>query len=162
MNLNFLHPGPQLTWKLTRHLINCTLSITRYYTKSMATVTSKKIVIVEDEMIIAADLSMQLSKRGYEILGMYPTAMEAVEAIKLNTPDLILMDISLDGDLDGIYAAEKISEFSNVPIIFLTSNTDESTFQRALATKPFGFVGKPFRISELERNIKLALHREEK
>jgi len=123
----------------------------------MVAEASNKILIIEDEMIIAADISVQLTKRGYQVIGMYPTAEEAILSIHSNQPDLILMDIVLDGKIDGIQAAQEISKIAEIPIIFLTSNTDNSTFQRALATKPFGFISKPFRIGELERTIKLAL-----
>lgn len=118
-----------------------------------------KILIIEDEMIIAADLSLQLTKLGYDIIAIHTKAETALETLATNRPDIILMDVVLAGKMDGIEAATQILNTSWIPVIFLTSNTDDATFQRALEAKPFAFVAKPFRIPELERTLKLALHR---
>lgn len=125
----------------------------------MDTKQKVKILIVEDEMIIAADLSLQLTKLGYDIIAIHTKAETALETLTTNRPDIILMDVVLAGKMDGIQAATKILNTSQVPVIFLTSNTDDATFQRALKAKPFAFSAKPFRISELERTLKLALNR---
>lgn len=118
-----------------------------------------KILIVEDEMIIAADISLQLSKLGYEVIAIHTKAEAALETLALNRPDIILMDIELAGIMDGIEAATHILNTSRIMVIFLTSNTDDASFHRALEAKPFAFVAKPFRISELERTLKLAINR---
>ena len=118
-----------------------------------------KILIIEDEMIIAADISLQLTKLGYDIIAIHTKAEAALETLPNNRPDIILMDIELAGKMDGIEAAKHILNTSQIPVVFLTSNTDDATFQRALDAKPFAFVAKPFRVSELERTLKLALHR---
>ena len=122
----------------------------------MNSTTSQKILIVEDEMIIAADISMQLTQLGYDIIGIQTTAEDAIKMIANNPPDLILMDIVLKGEMDGIAAAQHISETSKTPLIFLTSNADDATFQRAIVTKPFAFISKPFQEIELARSLKIA------
>lgn len=118
-----------------------------------------KILLVEDDMIIAADISIQLSKLGYEVIGINTRAEDALKTIAENRPDLILMDIILSGKMNGIEAAKLILEQHQVPVIFLTSNTDDTTFQRALAAKPYAFIAKPFQKSELQRSLKLTLQR---
>jgi len=115
------------------------------------------ILIVEDEMIIAADLSMQLTQIGYNVIGIQTRAEDAINTLTNNRPDLILMDINLAGEMDGIEAAKHILEHHGVPVIFLTSNTDDATFQRAINAKPYAFVAKPFQIDDLQRNLKIAL-----
>lgn len=118
-----------------------------------------QILLVEDDMIIAADISVQLSKLGYEVIGICTRAEDALKTITGNRPDIILMDIILSGKMNGIEAARLILESHQIPVIFLTSNTDDATFQLALATKPYAFIAKPFQKSELERSLKLTLQR---
>ena len=122
----------------------------------MSTNPKQKILIVEDEMIIAADISMQLSQLGYEIIGIQTRAEDAIHLIASNPPNLILMDIDLAGEMDGIEAAQHIATTSKIPIIFLTSNSDDATFQRAILTKPYGFISKPFQKKELDRGLMIA------
>ncbi len=122
----------------------------------MTTLPKHKILIVEDEMIIAADLSMQLTKIGYDVIGIQTRAEDALHSLKINRPDLILMDINLAGEMDGVDAAIHILEHFSIPVIFLTSNTDEASFQRAVQAKPYAFVNKPFQIDHLSRNLKIA------
>ncbi|MEO6136614.1 MAG: response regulator [Ginsengibacter sp.] len=118
-----------------------------------------KILIVEDEMIIAAKISMQLTNLGYEVSGMVPKGEDAIAHIKESMPDIILLDIQLKGQLDGIETAEKILQHSNIPIIYLTANADEATFNRAKTTKPAAFISKPFKQLDLQRAIELAISR---
>ena len=118
-----------------------------------------KVLIVEDDMIIAADISMQLVKMGYQIVGMCTRAEDAINMIKSNQPDIVLMDIILSGKMNGIEAAQINLEQFQVPLIFMTSNYDDATFQKALATKPFAFIAKPFQKSELERALKITVQR---
>ena len=118
-----------------------------------------KILMVEDDMIIAADISMQLTKLGYEVIGINTRGEDALNTIEHNRPDLILMDIVLSGKVNGIEAARIILEKFQVPVIFLTSNSDDATFQRAITARPYAFISKPFQKSDLERTIKLALQR---
>lgn len=118
-----------------------------------------KILLVEDDMIIAADVSVQLSKLGYEVIGISTRGEDALKTIAGNRPDIILMDIVLSGKMNGIEAARLILEQHQIPVIFLTSNTDDATFQSALASKPYAFIAKPFQKTELERSLKLTLQR---
>lgn len=120
---------------------------------------STKILMVEDDMIIAADISMQLTKLGYEIIGINTSGEDALHSIENNRPDLILMDIVLNGKMNGIEAARIILEKFQVPVIFLTSNSDDATFQQAILAKPYAFISKPFQRSELERTLKLTIQR---
>lgn len=121
--------------------------------------SSPKILMVEDDMIIAADISMQLTKLGYEVVGISTRGEDALNMIECNRPDIILMDIVLTGKMNGIEAARIILEKFQVPVIFLTSNSDDATFQQAISAKPYAFISKPFQKSDLERTLKLTLQR---
>ncbi|MEO8821675.1 MAG: response regulator [Ginsengibacter sp.] len=118
-----------------------------------------KILVVEDEMIIGAKISMQLTNLGYDVTGILPHGEEAVLHVKENHTDIILLDINLRGPLDGIETAKQIQRFSCVPIIYLTANSDEATFNRAKTTKPAAFISKPFKQLDLQRAIELAICR---
>lgn len=120
------------------------------------------ILIVEDEMIIAANISLQLTHLGYDVIGIIPRAEEVLPKIRQNIPDIILIDINLKGDLDGIEVVELIQKEFEIPIIYLTANTDESHFNRAKDTNPFAFVSKPFKKLDLQRAIELTLIRIQK
>ena len=118
-----------------------------------------KLLIVEDEMIIGANISMQLTNLGHEVLGIIPRGEEAIKFVKENQPDIVLMDINLKGDLDGVQTAAKIQESSNTPIIYITANADDHNFERARATHPHAFISKPFKKLDLQRAIELTLSR---
>lgn len=120
---------------------------------------SAKILMVEDDMIIAADISMQLTKLGYEIIGIHTRGEDALRTIENNHPDLIIMDIVLSGKMNGIEAAQFILDNFQIPVIFLTSNSDDATFQQAIQTKPYAFIAKPFQKMDLVRTLKLTLQR---
>ena len=120
---------------------------------------SAKILVVEDEMIIGANISLQLTKLGYEVIGVIPRGEEALNYIKDNRPDIILMDIHLKGKLDGIETAQQIQKKYDTPIIYLTANADEAHFNRAKSTKPQAFISKPFKKLDLQRAIELTLSR---
>jgi DNA-binding LytR/AlgR family response regulator len=120
------------------------------------------ILIVEDEMIIAANISLQLTNLGYEVTGIIPRAEEVLGHIECNLPDIILMDINLKGDLDGIEIATLIHQLYKIPIIFLTANADEAHFNRAKATNPYDFISKPFKKLDLQHAIELTLIRIQK
>ncbi len=121
--------------------------------------TAKRILIVEDDMIIAANLSMQLTQLGYEVTGIESRGEEAVIHARVNTPDIILMDIQLKGALNGIETVRKIQQEVQVPIIYITANSDEQTFNKAKDTNPYAFISKPFNKLDLERTIALAVQR---
>lgn len=118
-----------------------------------------KILVVEDDMIIAADISMTLSQHNYDVIGMAPRGEMAYEMLKDNTPDLVLMDITLKGSWDGIETAKRLQEIRSTPIIFLTANTDQATFDQAKDIRPYAFLGKPFNPTEIIRTIELAVAR---
>jgi len=118
----------------------------------------QKVLIVEDEGIIAFHIKKLLEGYGYEVAGIASTAEEAITKTTETIPDLVLMDITLKGDKDGVYAAGEITRNFNSPIIFLTANTDEKTLQKAKLIEPYGFINKPFQGRELKTNIEIALY----
>ncbi|QQX77087.1 MULTISPECIES: LytR/AlgR family response regulator transcription factor [Aequorivita] len=118
-----------------------------------------KILIVEDEMVIAANISLQLSELGYEVTGILPRGEEALSHIKIDTPDIVLLDIRLKGKMDGIETAHEIQKQYNIPIIYLTANADEEHFNRAKETHPYAFISKPFKKLDLQRAIELTVDR---
>ncbi len=120
------------------------------------------ILIVEDEMIIAANISLQLNHLGYEVTGIIPRAEEVLPEIRQHIPDIILMDINLKGDLDGIELVQLIQNEFKIPIIYLTANSDETHFEKAKATNPYAFISKPFKKLDLQRAIELSIVRIEK
>ena len=118
-----------------------------------------RILIVEDDMIIAANISLQLSKLGYEVTGIETKAEEAIHHALEAKPDLILMDIQLKGKSSGIEAAHAIHKTLDIPIIYLTANEDDATFEKAKETHPFAFISKPFSKQNLQRTIALVEER---
>ncbi|MGJ8592462.1 MAG: LytR/AlgR family response regulator transcription factor [Aquaticitalea sp.] len=117
-----------------------------------------KILIVEDEMVIAANISLQLSSLGYEVTGIIPRGEEALTSIKQNQPDIVLMDIQLKGTLDGIETAQMMQKEQDIAIIYLTANADDSNFNRAKTTNPHAFISKPFKKLDLQRAIELTVN----
>ena len=122
---------------------------------------SIKILVVEDEIIVAEDIAGRLKKLGYSVTATVASGEEALEKVAENQPDLVLMDIVLKGEMDGVTAAEKIRSQVNVPTIFLTAYADDKTLQRAKLTDPFGYIIKPFQQNDLRVAIEIALHRHE-
>ena len=120
---------------------------------------SSKIHIIEDERIVALDLKFKLQKLGYLVVGMSVTGESALEEISKNTPDLVLMDIMLQGELDGIQTAKIIREQYKIPFIYLSALSDEVTINRVKITEPYGYIIKPFDIGDLKTNIEIALHK---
>ncbi len=118
-----------------------------------------KILVVEDEMIIGAKISMQLSNLGYEVTGILPRGEDAILHVEENKPDIVLLDIQLKGKMDGIETAARLQETGNVIIIYLTANSDEATFNRAKLTRPHAFITKPFKQLDLQRAIELVISR---
>jgi len=118
-----------------------------------------QILIVEDERIVAEDLKRCLEKLGYTVPGVVSFGEEAIREAEGKRPDLVLMDIMLNGDLDGIEAAEQIRTRLNIPIIYLTAYADKNTLERAKATEPFGYILKPFEERELHIVIEMSLYK---
>lgn len=125
---------------------------------------SASIYIVEDEAIIAMELTDQLRLLGYEVCGTVARGEKALVAMETRVPDLVLMDINLAGKLDGIETARRLREQHDVPVVFLTAFSDSSFVKRALKTSPFGYLVKPFEPRELNATLQMALaqHRLEK
>jgi diguanylate cyclase (GGDEF)-like protein/PAS domain S-box-containing protein len=120
---------------------------------------SARILIVEDEKIISLDLRRRLERFGYEVCGMASTGADAVAKADELGPDIILMDIMLSGEKDGIEAATQIKRDHGIPVIFLTAYADDKTLERAKAAEPFGYVLKPFKERELYSTIDIALYK---
>lgn len=118
-----------------------------------------KILIVEDEAIIAMELEGRLIQMGYEVIGTCVSGATVFENIAAGRPDIILMDIHLQGGKDGIALSMEIEERFDIPIVYLTAHSDKATLQRAKATKPYGYLLKPFRTEELHATVEMALHR---
>jgi len=118
-----------------------------------------KILIVEDEMIIGANISLQLSKLGYEVTGIVSRGEEAISHVRQSRPDIVLMDIQLKGNLDGIDTVSKMHQENNIPVIYLTANADEENFERAKSTNPYAFISKPFKKLDLQHAIELTMGR---
>jgi DNA-binding LytR/AlgR family response regulator len=116
-----------------------------------------KILIVEDEMIIGAKVSMFLTELGYEVAGILPRAEEALLQIEENKPDIVLLDIQLKGEMDGIALARILQTEHQIPVIFLTANSDDATFKRAKEAKPYAFLAKPFKKLDLQRALELTI-----
>lgn len=119
----------------------------------------KKILIVEDELLVAEDIAFRLKSLGYQITDLVISGEDALRAIRNEQPDLILMDIMLKGDLDGIETHEIINKEYKIPLVYLTSYSDEKTFSRAKLTQPFGYIIKPFEERELHTVIEVALYK---
>jgi CheY-like chemotaxis protein len=118
-------------------------------------------MLVEDEIIVAADVKYRLENMGYDVLDIVDTGEEAISKAGEMRPDLILMDIVLKGDMDGIEAAQQIRELFDIPIIYLTAYSDKKTLERAKITEPFGYVLKPFEDREVQSAIEMALYKHE-
>ncbi|MDI1448957.1 ATP-binding protein [Polyangium sp. 6x1] len=123
--------------------------------------TKRKIFIVEDQRIVAADLENTLRSLGYAVSGASASGERAIERVLSLRPDLVLMDIRLEGSMDGIQAAEQIRAELDIPIVYLTAYADEETIVRAKTTSPFGYLVKPFNERELRGAIEIALYKHE-
>ncbi|MBT7350197.1 response regulator, partial [candidate division WWE3 bacterium] len=103
-----------------------------------------KILVVEDELISAKGIRSALKSLGYDVLDIVASGKEAIQKASGSQPDLILMDIKLDGEMDGIEAARQIKDRFNIPVVYLTAHADDATLERAKITDPFGYILKPF------------------
>ena len=120
-----------------------------------------RILIVEDEFIVAQDIEQRLIKSGYEVAAVAYSGEEAVEKARETRPDLVLMDIRLGGKMGGVEAAAQIRAELDAPVIYLTAYADEPTIQQAKLTQPNGYILKPFSERELRSNIEMALYKHE-
>ena len=118
-----------------------------------------KILVVEDEAIIAMDIQSILRKIGFSDSEVVFSGEESIQRVASRKPHLVLMDIKLKGNIDGIQAAKQIFYEHNVPVVYITAFGDEKTLKRANGTARFGFITKPFEEGELQSTIKNALHK---
>jgi two-component system sensor histidine kinase UhpB len=121
--------------------------------------TKKQILIAEDERIVAEDVKTKLEQVGYAVVGIVNSGEESVKRSEKLKPDLVLMDIVLEGKMDGIEAAAEILSKHNIPVVYLTAYSDKKTLKRAKVTEPFGFIIKPFEAQDLFTSIEMALYR---
>jgi PAS domain S-box-containing protein len=118
-----------------------------------------RILIAEDETIVALDIKRRLINLGHDVVGVVATADACIREAIASKPDLILMDIILKGKSDGIVAAEEIKANLSIPIVFLTAHSDDNTIQRAKLTEPYGYIIKPFEVKDLQSTIEIALYK---
>ncbi len=118
-----------------------------------------RILIVEDEAIVAEDLRRKLGRLDYEVCGLTGSGDEAVALARERRPDLVLMDVRLEGETDGVEAAQRMRLEHDLPVVYLTAHSDPATLQRAKVTEPYGYILKPFETRELESHIQIALYK---
>jgi len=121
----------------------------------------ESVLIVEDDFIVAKVIEKNLLELGYGVAGLAATGNDAVTKAGSERPDLVLMDIHLQGGMDGIAAAMKISSSFDIPVVFLTAFSDQPTFERALVTSPYGYIVKPFSKTTLATTIRVALNKKQ-
>jgi CheY-like chemotaxis protein len=117
------------------------------------------VLLVEDDNIIAKVAEWRLKNLGYSLCGRATTGAEAMELVVKNKPDIVLMDINIKGEIDGIETARMIKKGFNIPVVYVTSHSDGPTLERAKETKPDGFIMKPFEDNDLRVAIELALRK---
>ena len=130
----------------------------------MVNMNSEKVFIVEDEVIVAESLNDQLQSLGYTVIGQAASGEEALQKIKKNVPDLVLMDIMLKGVMDGVETAKEVRDLHGIPVVFLSAYSDSETLQHAKLIEPFGYLIKPYKVRELFTTLEITFykHRMEK
>lgn len=118
-----------------------------------------KFLIVEDETVAAMEIQMEIEKIGGQITSIVHTEKNALNSVKQNKPDIILMDIKLGKNQNGIEIAKKIHETNNIPIFYITAFSDDRIMQEAFKTNPIGYIVKPFKPEDLKTNIQLAIYK---
>lgn len=125
----------------------------------MRTMEMEKILIVEDEPAVAMDIQSTVEAMGYEVPAIAYSGEEAIEIAEEIKPKLVLIDMTLKGEIDGIEAAEKIRDRFDIPLVYLTFSMDDQTVERAKVTEPFGYLLKPLDERELRSTIEIALYK---
>ncbi|PLW92303.1 MAG: DNA-binding response regulator [Marinilabiliales bacterium] len=118
-----------------------------------------KVLIVEDESIVAKDIQNILNTLGYSVVSIVSSGEKALSEVEKHMPNLVLMDIMLKGDMNGIQSAEIIRERYDIPVVFLTAYADENTIEKAKSAIPYGYIIKPFKEKELETTIEMAINK---
>src|SRR5919109_3080483 len=116
-----------------------------------------RILIVEDERIVAIDLQRRLTRLAYAVVALAASGMEAIQKASALHPDVVLMDIRLQGDMDGVEAAQQIQAATAIPVVFMTAYVDEQTQQRVRATSPWGCLYKPFTPHQIQTTVEHVL-----
>jgi CheY-like chemotaxis protein len=122
-------------------------------------VTRPRILVVEDDVVVGMLLAQQLVRLGYDVAAVIPTGEEAVEQALDSSPDLVLMDIGLEGKIDGIEAASRIRSALGLPIVYVTASVDDDLLERARMTEPVGYLAKPYGEPQLRSTMETALHK---
>jgi len=117
-----------------------------------------RVLVVEDERLVAKDLEMQLNRIGYTVVGIAPDGATAVDLASALSPDIVMMDIHLKGDLDGVDTARILRNRFGIPAIYLTAFSDGPTLERAKVTRPLGYIVKPFAVNDLRVALAVAIH----
>lgn len=117
------------------------------------------VLVVEDESIVSKDIQHSLKKLGYNVVGAAATGEKAIELANETKPDVVLMDIMLKGDMNGIEAADQIRKTMSIPVIYLTAYADEGTLARAKVTEPCGYIIKPFKEIDIHTSIEMAIYK---
>ncbi|RNI12477.1 response regulator [Methanohalophilus sp. RSK] len=120
---------------------------------------NSRILVVEDEAIVAMVIKRRLQDLGYIVSGIASTGKDAITKVEGTFPDLVLMDIRLKGDMDGIEATKIIKDRFSLPVVYLTAHSDDVTFKKAKETDPDGYILKPFTEKDLSTTIEIALHK---
>lgn len=115
-----------------------------------------RIMIVEDDQVVRTNLQLLLEEENYELSGFVDNAQDALELFKKDRPDLIICDININGDVDGIELVKQINEIDHVPVLFLTSIDEKEVFEKAKSANPYAFITKPIERGLLQRSIELA------
>ena len=118
-----------------------------------------KVLIVEDEAVVALHLRQELTKLGHVVAGLATSGDQALKMIEEVFPDIVLMDIHIQGEMDGIETAKRIPRYLHIPVVYLTAYSEDTTLKRAADTYPYGYLIKPFLDRELHATIKMALER---
>lgn len=120
---------------------------------------NSKILIVEDEVIVSMEIKRIIERIGYEVSAIATNYKDAIQSVKRNKPDLILMDINLNSYKDGIETVQEIKMTQDIPVIYLTADSDSKTIERAVQTDPVGYLQKPFKREDLNSTIALGLYK---
>jgi AmiR/NasT family two-component response regulator len=123
--------------------------------------SSRRVVIVEDEILIAEALRLRLERMGCEVVGTVDSGEEALNLVANTTPDLVLMDIRLAGPMDGITAGEHIHSRFGLPVVYLTANSDPETIERVISSQPYGYISKPINDATLRSTLSIAFQKSE-
>ena len=118
-----------------------------------------RILVVEDEGIVAQNIKSRCEMLGYSVSGVVASGEEVLDQVEQDPPDLVLMDIRLSGSIDGVTAAMRLREKAAVPVVFLTAYVDDETIERAKLAEPYGYIVKPFSFADMRANIEIALHK---